>query len=151
MFRLCKEPLNISELNAGLLSDRAGALVVFEGRVRDHNEGRAVLSLEYEAYEELALKEGAGVVEDALKNHDVIDVHCVHRVGKLEIGEPALWVGVLSAHRREAFEACQFVIDQVKERVPVWKKEHYVEGDAGWLDGHPPGSRDDPHRKEKKG
>ena len=116
------------------LADPAcGGYASFEGWVRNHNEGRRVLRLEYEAYEALALKEGERIVAEALERFGVRRIACVHRVGELAIGELAVWVGVSAAHRDEAFAACRYVIDEVKQRLPIWKKEHYPEGDSGWV------------------
>jgi len=116
------------------LDDRtAGAYTSFEGWVRDHNEGRRVLRLEYEAYESLGVREGQRIVAEAMERYGVTAARCVHRLGELEIGDLAVWVGVSSAHRDEAFKACRYIIDEVKHRVPIWKKEYYVNGDSGWV------------------
>ncbi len=111
----------------------AGGYASFEGWVRNHNEGLPVTRLEYEAFEALAIKEGERIVGHAIEQFGVIAAACVHRVGSLEIGELAVWVGVSSRHRAEAFDACRYIIDEVKHRVPIWKKEHYVNGDSGWV------------------
>jgi molybdopterin synthase catalytic subunit len=122
------------ELYRDALQDpAAGGYASFEGWVRNHNEGLAVTRLEYEAFETLALKEGERIVQEAIERFGVIAAACVHRVGSLEIGDIAVWVGVSSRHRAEAFAACRFIIDEVKHRVPIWKKEHYVNGDSGWV------------------
>jgi molybdopterin synthase catalytic subunit len=116
------------------LTDRAaGAYVGFEGWIRDHNEGQEVLRLEYEVYRPLAIKEGEKVIEEARAKFPILHAECVHREGLLEIGECAVWVGVTAAHRDEAFAACRYIIDQVKVRLPIWKKEHYVAGHSGWV------------------
>jgi len=116
------------------LTDRAcGGFVSFEGWVRDHNEGLAVTRLEYEAFEALGVKEGERILAEARERFGLTNVACVHRLGLLEIGDVAVWVGASAPHRDEAFRACRFVIDEVKHRVPVWKKEHYVNGDSGWV------------------
>ncbi len=135
-FTLQESPLDraaISALSEGLASSHAGALVTFEGRVRDTNGGRPVLGLEYDAYPELCRKEGEAVLGEALKEPGVIEARCVHRVGRLAIGDVAVWVGVIGGHREEAFRACRFVIDEVKRRVPIWKKERYEDGSTGWI------------------
>ena len=111
----------------------AGACVTFEGWVRDHNDGEAVHALEYEAHQAIAEKEGARIVAEALERFAVTVVHCEHRVGKLRIGDCAVWVGVSAAHRGAAFDACRYVIDETKARVPIWKKEHYASGATGWV------------------
>lgn len=125
--------LDLDQLREKLFDPAAGAYVGFEGWVRNHNEGRQVQGLEYEAYEELGSKEGERIVEDAKSRFGVNEARCVHRTGKLEIGDLAVWVGVSSPHRDEAFAACRYIIDQVKHRVPIWKKEQYVDGDSGWV------------------
>jgi molybdopterin synthase catalytic subunit len=134
-FSLSSEPIDVDALRGVLASDHAGAFASFEGRVRDHNEGRKVDGLHYEAYAAMAEAEGERVAEDALAKFGIIDVRCVHRTGDLAIGDLAVWVGVSAAHRDAAFAACRFVIDEIKARVPIWKRERYAEGDAGWL--HP--------------
>ena len=135
MFRLSETPFDTATLRSNLLDDRVGGYASFEGWVRNHNEGRDVGGLRYEAHQTLALAEGRRVLEEAKERFDIIDTHCVHRVGDLAIGELAVWVGVTAAHRDAAFAACRFVIDEVKARVPIWKHERYCDGDAGWL--HP--------------
>jgi molybdopterin synthase catalytic subunit len=111
----------------------AGGYASFEGWVRNHNEGHAVTRLEYEAFVALANKEGERIVEEAVRRFGVLKAACVHRVGSLAIGDLAVWVGVSSRHRAEAFAACRYIIDEVKHRVPIWKKEHYENGDSGWV------------------
>jgi molybdopterin synthase catalytic subunit len=111
----------------------AGGYVSFEGWVRDHNEGQEVTRLEYEAFQELAVKEGDRIVVEAVRRFQAVDALCIHRVGALTLGDMAVWVGVSSVHRAEAFEACRFIIDEVKHRVPIWKKEHYRNGNSGWV------------------
>ncbi len=134
-FRLSAEPFDIAPLRQDLLAAQAGAYASFEGWVRDHNEGRAVLGLRYEAYAELAEAEGERVLDEAIAKFGIVDARCVHRVGDLAIGDLAVWVGVSAAHRDAAFAASRYIIDEVKARVPIWKHERYAEGDAGWL--HP--------------
>lgn len=133
MFQLSSSPLDPEALKRALLESRAGACVTFEGWVRNLNEGRAVLRLEYEAYAAVAEQEGAAILLEARQRFGVHLIQCVHRVGALGIGEIAVWVGVSAAHRGEAFDACRYVIDEVKHRVPVWKKEYYTDGDSGWV------------------
>ena len=103
--------------------------------MRDHNEGRGVDGLRYEAYAVLAEAEGGRVLQEALQKFTIVDACCVHRTGELGIGELAVWVGVTAAHRDAAFAACRYIIDEVKSRVPIWKHERYREGEAIWL--HP--------------
>ena len=132
-FAFSGTPLEPERLRDGLADAGAGGYVSFEGWVRDHNEGRTVQRLEYEAFEALALKEGERIVSEAVARFGVTHAACVHRVGSLGIGELAVWVGVSSVHRGEAFAACRYIIDAVKHRVPIWKKEHYTDGDSGWV------------------
>lgn len=132
-FRISSAPLDPAALATALLDLRAGAYVEFQGRVRNHNEGQAVHALEYEAYTALAEKEGARIVAEVTARLPILGAACVHRVGRLELGELAVWVGVTSAHRAAAFEACRAIIDETKARVPIWKKEHYASGASGWI------------------
>lgn len=125
--------LDPETLRVPLEDAAAGGYASFEGWVRNHNEGLPVTRLEYEAFELLARKEGERIVKEAIQRFDVLKASCVHRVGSLAIGELAVWVGVSARHRAEAFAACRYIIDEVKHRVPIWKKEHYVNGDSGWV------------------
>lgn len=122
MFRISTEPLDPAALQCTLADAHAGACVTFEGWVRDHNDGRPVLALDYEAYAPLAEKEGARILAEAREKFAIVGAVCIHRVGSLRIGDLAVWVGVSAAHRGAAFDACRFVIDETKARVPVWKK-----------------------------
>ena len=134
-FSLADAPFDIAPFRVRLLRAEAGAYASFEGWVRNHNDGRTALGLRYEAYAVLAEAEGAKIVEEAMTRFEIADAACVHRVGNLEVGDLAVWVGVSAAHREAAFAACRWVIDEVKARVPIWKQERYAEGDAQWL--HP--------------
>ena len=133
MFILSEQPLAPDELASRLADARAGAIVTFEGRVRNHHKGKTVTRLYYEAYAPLAVKEGRRILEEACEAFDILAARCVHRVGRLEVGESAIWIGVSAGHRRAAFQACQFVIDEIKRRVPIWKKEHYADGSSIWV------------------
>jgi molybdopterin synthase catalytic subunit len=132
-FRFTQSAIDTDTARRELLDGGAGAFISFEGWVRDHNEGREVTRLEYEAFQELAVKEGARIVAEALQRFAILHALCIHRVGALDVSDMAVWVGVSSAHRGEAFDACRFIIDEVKHRVPIWKKEHYRSGDSGWV------------------
>ncbi|KGQ18966.1 Molybdenum cofactor biosynthesis protein MoaE [Lysobacter dokdonensis DS-58] len=134
-FALSDTPFDVATLRAGLLDARVGGYASFEGWVRDHNAGRAVTGLRYEAYVALAQAEGERVLGQACERFDILDARCVHRTGELAIGELAVWVGVSAAHRDAAFAACRWIIDEVKQRVPIWKHETYAQGGADWL--HP--------------
>ena len=131
--RIYNSPIEPDKLRQLLTDDGAGGFVAFEGWVRNENEGQEVLRLEYEVYAPLAVKEGAKIIAEAMAKFPILHADCVHREGLLEIGECAVWVGVTSAHRDEAFVACRYIIDEVKVRLPIWKKEHYVNGDSGWV------------------
>ena len=132
-FSIVGDPIDPSALAKMMNDVAAGAFVSFEGWVRDNNEGREVVALDYEAHQGIAEKEGARILAEALDRFDVIDVTCQHRVGGLKLGDCAVWVGVVSGHRGDGFAACRFVVDEVKLRVPIWKKEHYREGDSDWV------------------
>lgn len=132
-FSFSKTPLIPDACRTALEDPAAGGYAAFEGWVRNHNEGHAVTRLEYEAFELLAIKEGERIVQEAIERFGVLKAACVHRLGVLAIGELAVWVGVSSRHRAEAFAACRYIIDEVKHRTPIWKKEHYVNGDSGWV------------------
>ena len=134
-FRIADAPFDVAAERRHLLAHQAGAYVSFEGWVRDNNDGRAVIALAYAAYQVLAEAEGNKIIDEARERFEILDAAGVHRIGRLELGELAVWVGVSAAHRDEAFAACRWIIDEVKSRVPIWKNEHYAEGDAEWL--HP--------------
>ncbi len=132
-FLFTREPIDVATLRAQLADPSAGGYAAFEGWVRNHNEGLAVRHLEYEAFEALAVREGARIVAEAKERFGIEQAACVHRIGDLQVGAMAVWVGVSSRHRHEAFLACRYIIDEVKHRVPIWKKEHYANGDSGWV------------------
>lgn len=133
MFKIAAVPITVEELKRSFGDERAGALVTFEGWVRNNNEGNVVLALEYEAYEALCTTEAEKIFEEAQCKFDIINATCVHRVGALKVGELAVWVGASAAHRGDAFAACRYIIDEIKLRLPIWKKETYVNGDSGWI------------------
>jgi sulfur-carrier protein adenylyltransferase/sulfurtransferase len=133
MFELSDKRIDHEALKAALATPEAGACATFEGWVRNHNAGEAVQRLEYESYPEVAVKEGQRIIDEARERYNVHKVHCVHRTGTLEIGDMAVWVGVTASHRDDAFKACRYIIDETKARVPIWKKEYYLDGDSGWI------------------
>ena len=133
MMRIVNEVIRPDQLRAQLNDRRAGGYASFEGWIRNENEGHEVHRLEYESYAPLAVKEGELVLREATERFPILKAACVHRVGMLEIGECAVWVGVSAPHRDEAFDACRYIIDQVKVRLPIWKKEHYADGHSGWV------------------
>jgi len=132
-FRFSHAPIDATPLRAELIDTHCGGYTAFEGWVRDHNEGQQVTHLEYEAFEALGVREGEKIVAEACERYGVTRALCVHRLGDLDLKEIAVWVGVAAAHRDEAFKACRYIIDEVKHRVPIWKKEHYVSGNSGWV------------------
>jgi molybdopterin synthase catalytic subunit len=132
-FRFSHAPIDGAALRLELLDPACGGFASFEGWVRDHNEGQRVTRLEYEAFEALGLTEGQRILAEARERFGLQRLLCVHRLGSLELGEVAVWVGAAAPHRDEAFRACRYVIDEVKHRVPIWKKEHYASGDSGWV------------------
>jgi molybdopterin synthase catalytic subunit len=145
MFRFTSTPIAPEQLRLTLADPSCGGYAAFEGWVRDSNEGERVRGLEYEAFEVLGVREGERIIAEAVERFGVAHAACVHRVGSLAVGELAVWVGVTAAHRDEAFRACRYIIDEVKHRLPIWKKEHYLNGDSGWVNcercatqpGHP--------------
>lgn len=132
-FRFSATAIDTASLRAELADPACGGYAAFEGWVRDHNEGQRVMRLEYEAFEALAVREGTRVIDEACERFGVRRALCVHRLGSLELGAVAVWVGAVSEHRDEAFRACRYIIDEVKHRLPIWKKEHYQSGDSGWV------------------
>jgi molybdopterin synthase catalytic subunit len=134
MVRLTREPIDLAALQS--VSDADGAVCLFVGTVRDHNRGRRVVRLEYEAYEEMALPLMQEIAAEAARRWPVTDVRMVHRLGALAIGDASVAVAVASPHRDEAFAACRYAIDTLKQTVPIWKKEYYADGSA-WLDDVP--------------
>jgi molybdopterin synthase catalytic subunit len=132
-FSLQDTALDPRRLLESLRRPDCGGYVTFEGAVRNHNEGRRVLSLEYEAFAPLALREGERIIAAACKRFELQQASCAHRIGALGIGDIAVWVGVGAPHRGEAFEACRYIIDHIKHSVPIWKKEYYEDGDSGWV------------------
>ena len=140
MFQLGNHPINPAPLRRELAADDCGGFVFFEGRVRDHHEGRAVTGLHYEAYRELAEKEGRRLVREIALKHGV-RAGAIHATGDLAPGDLAVWVGAAAAHREEAFAACRELIDAIKARVPIWKRESYNDGQGEWVEGCVCGAR----------
>lgn len=132
-FRLSPTLVDPAGLQRALADVRAGACVTFEGWVRNRNEGQPVLSLEYEAYALLAETEGERILAEARGKFALLGAAGVHRVGHLQLGELAVWVGVTAGHRGAAFDACRYIIDEAKARLPIWKKEHYASGATAWI------------------
>ena len=137
MFEITRDPLDPAPLVAAVRRDESGAVALFYGVVRNENLGRNVEYLEYDAYPEMALKKMREVAAEVRAKFAVQEVGVLHRIGRLEIGETSLLVAVSSAHRAEAFDACHFAVDRIKQIVPIWKKEVW-EGGESWIEGHTP-------------
>jgi molybdopterin synthase catalytic subunit len=133
---LTREPIDTAAITAAIKAGPDGAVCVFDGIVRDNTRGRQTLHLDYEAYEEMALRQMHLLRAEAIEHHGVREVAIVHRLGRLAVGETSVLIVVASAHRGSAFEACRFVIDTLKKTVPIWKKEQFVDG-AVWAEGEP--------------
>ncbi|HQX33772.1 MAG TPA: molybdenum cofactor biosynthesis protein MoaE [Dokdonella sp.] len=134
-FRLSAEAIDGETEKRALTAESAGACVCFEGWVRNANDGRDVRRLDYQAFESLALSEGERILAEATQRFGLCAASAVHRTGSLGIGDLAVWVGVSAGHRDAAFAACRWIIDEIKQHVPIWKNEHYADGESGWL--HP--------------
>lgn len=134
-FQISEQVIDGHALKQAMQHGQAGAFICFEGWVRNHHAGRIVHALAYQAYKTLAESEGEKILSEACEKYGILDAVCVHRTGELAIGDCAVWVGVTAAHRDAAFAACRYVIDEVKSRVPIWKKERYGDGSSNWL--HP--------------
>ena len=133
---IVREPIDTAQTLATLKRGEDGAALVFEGVVRNQTRGRKTLYLDYEAYEEMAVRQMESLASQALQQFQVRDVAIVHRLGRLEIGETSVLIAVASAHRAAAFDACRWLIDTLKRTVPIWKKEYFEDG-AVWADGEP--------------
>ena len=132
-FSVSDTVIDVSAARKAVTDKHCGALAVFEGWIRDHNEGQEVERLEYEVYRPVAEKEGARIIDEALARFSITHALCIHREGLLELGDCAVVVCVSAAHRGPAFDACRYIIDQTKTRLPIWKKEHYVTGISEWV------------------
>jgi molybdopterin synthase catalytic subunit len=135
MVRLTHTPIDPEALRRELVqgNDSCGGIVVFEGRVRNFSQGKQVTALAYECYEPMALKVMEEIRQEALKKFKVERIISVHRHGPIPISEIAVWIGVAAPHRADAFEACQFMIDGIKAKVPIWKKEEFADGTHDWV------------------
>jgi len=134
--RIVREPITPQVVIAKLKCPEHGAVVAFEGIVRDNSRGRRTLRLDYEAHEPMAQKQMETLAEQARTRFGVSGVSIVHRLGCLQVGETSVLVAVASSHRAAAFDACRWIIDTLKKTVPIWKKEHFEDG-AVWADGEP--------------
>jgi molybdopterin synthase catalytic subunit len=132
MFEVVEHPIELHRLVVAVSRPDAGAIATFLGTTRDHNAGRQVIRLEYEAYPEMALREMRRIGAQAVEQFSAKAVAIVHRIGIVEIGETSVAIATSAAHRDAAFAACRFAIDRLKEIVPIWKKEHYRGGEI-WI------------------
>jgi molybdopterin synthase catalytic subunit len=130
---ITREPIDITGLRARLLAGESGALVIFDGVARNHTKGRRTRFLEYEGYEAMALKTMAQITAEVHEKWPINRVGIVHRLGHIAISESSVVIIVTSAHRRAAFEACQYAIDRLKKIVPIWKKEYFEDGEV-WVE-----------------
>ena len=130
--QLSSDPLDINDCMQFIQHSKSGAQCLFTGTVRDHSNNKSVRYLQYSAYQPMAIKQMEGIAEKAKAGWPVSKIAIAHRIGHLNIGEIAVIVGVSSAHRKEAFEACQWIMDTIKQRVPIWKKEFYENGEE-WV------------------
>ena len=135
MFTVTRDPLNPKALVDFVRRDESGAVALFYGVVRNESQGRRVLYLEYDAYPSMAVKKMREVAQEVRGRWPITEIAIAHRIGRLEIGETSLLVAVSAPHRREAFEACHYAVDRIKQVVPVWKKEVW-EGGETWVEGH---------------
>ncbi len=134
MFKLSEKPIDPAACAQAMANERAGALVTFEGWVRNHNDGRQVKALAYEAFEPMAVAEGEKLLDEARRRFAILDAHVVHRTGATVIGDRAVWVGVAAEHRQEAFLAGRWIMDEIKRQVPIWKKETYTDAQCSeWV------------------
>lgn len=136
MIEIVENKISPDFFSSSLLDFTCGAFVSFEGRVRNHNEGKQVQQLFYECYFPMAKKVMQEISEQAAQRWEIKKSGIVHRVGEIPMGEIAVWIGVSASHRGEAFAACQFVIDEIKRKVPIWKKETYVDRSEKWVACH---------------
>lgn len=136
-FALVDAAIDAAAWRARLAHASAGGVVVFEGVVRDHHQGVAVAGLEYTAHAGLARRQGERILAEAVARWPLRACAAVHRTGRLGVGDLAVWVGVAADHRQEAFAACAWIIDAIKCRLPVWKREWRPDGSVAWVDGVP--------------
>jgi molybdopterin synthase catalytic subunit len=134
MFRITNEPIHLLEAIGAVAGRDRGAVATFCGVVRDHHRGKLVVSLEYHAYAPMAERLFAEIAGEAAHRHPGTGVAVIHRVGALRIGDVSVVVAAASTHRAEAFAACSFVIDEVKARAPIWKREYFQDG-VVWIEG----------------
>lgn len=136
MITLTSDPIDVTAALNDIQSEQAGAIDLFLGVVRDNTQERAVDRLEYEAYDRMVISEMQKIVDTACERWPILRYTVIHRKGTLKIGEIAVLIGVATAHRADAFEACRYIIDTIKQTVPIWKKEVFTDGEE-WVNAHP--------------
>ncbi|HUL44219.1 MAG TPA: molybdenum cofactor biosynthesis protein MoaE [Bacteroidota bacterium] len=132
MIEIVRKPIDLFKVYESIVDPTAGGIDIFVGTTRNNAEGKKVLSLEYEAYEPMALREMESIAANARRIWEVIRISIVHRIGAVDVGEASIAIAVSAAHRREAFEACRYIIDTVKTTVPIWKKERFTDSES-WV------------------
>lgn len=137
-FRITRDPIDTADLQRRVRSDADGAILVFSGVVRNHDAGRAVASLQYEAYETMAAEALRKICEEVRGRFEVGDIAVVHRIGELEVGETSVVIAVGAPHRDAAYQASREIIERLKREVPIWKRERYADGEERWLRGREP-------------
>lgn len=138
MFEITDQEIETYICKKKITNRKTGAEVIFKGLIRDINDSKNVTSLEFEVYDELAIKEGTKILIEAIKKFNLLNAYCVHRTGHLNITDTAVYIITTSIHREEAFLGTKYIIDELKKRVPIWKKEYYQTGEATWQKGHIP-------------
>lgn len=136
MIAITTDPIDVALALQTLKTDQAGAIDLFLGVVRDNTQQRPVDRLEYEAYDRMAISEMQKIADEANRQWPILRYVIIHRTGTLLTGEIAVLIGVASAHRADAFEACRYIIDTIKQTVPIWKKEIFIDGEV-WVNAHP--------------
>jgi len=135
---IVREPIDPAQVLTLIGADQDGASLLFLGVVRDHNDGRSVGGMRYDSYEEMAAEVLSEIVDEAARSAGTDRVACVHRIGELEVGEVSVAIAVSSPHRAQAYDASRYVIEEIKKRLPVWKKERYSDGAEEWVEGRRP-------------
>ena len=134
---ISNDPIDVTALARQVRSDSDGAVLTFAGVVRNHNDGRAVERLRYEAYEDMAEAKLRLICEEVSSQFEVTDIAAVHRVGELEVGEVSVAIAVAAAHRDAAYSASREIIERLKQELPIWKMERFADGGAEWQEGYP--------------
>jgi len=141
---IVERPIDVGAIVDEVRSAHTGAVATFLGTVRDNSESRTVTGLEYSAYAGMATREMEAIVREASALASDVQIVAVHRVGNLAVGDVCVMIAAAHAHRGAAFDACRYVIEEIKKRVPIWKREHYADGSAGWVNAVGVGSADAP-------